>query len=140
MTWRGPICSAASRVRTPWASPTQWIAAVAGSGSHRRLAHAATIIARALGSRRWRSAVRVEGGVEAAPGSGAGAGLDRAVDAVAPEHHVAHTREVASTYDVAVRQRHLGPRGDVTPRLDDAVVAERDTDAGVRSEQAALAQ
>src|SRR4051812_33826314 len=84
--------------------------------------------------------VRVEGAVEAAPGAGARAGLDRTVDAVAPEHHVAHTGEVASPYDVAVRQCHLGPRGDVAPRLDDAVVAERDADAGVGPEQAALAE
>src|SRR4051812_18862332 len=82
----------------------------------------------------------MEGGVEATPRAGARAGLDRAGLAVAPEHHVAHAGQVARLDDLAVRHPDLGAGGHVAAGLDDAVVTERDADAGVGAEQAPLAE
>src|SRR5215217_3986221 len=81
----------------------------------------------------------MERGVETAPRTGAGAGLDGAGLAVADEHHPVDARQLLALHDGTVGQRDERARGDVAAGLDDAVVAEADADAAVRTDQAALA-
>ena len=55
------------------------------------------------------------------------------------EQQAVLARQLARLHDRAVRQRHLGSGGEVEPGLHDAVVAQRDAEAGLRAEQAPLA-
>ena len=78
------------------------------------------------------------------PCAGARHGLDGAGDRVAAEQHAVAAGELERLDDgrllAAAHHGHLGAGGDVAAGLDDAVVAERDADAGVGAEQAALAE
>src|SRR6476469_984977 len=88
------------------------------------------------------SVVRMQGGVQGDPVALPRHRLDRAGGGVAAEQDVARSREVAGLQDplgVAVADEHLRAGRDVAVGLDDAVVAQRDADAGVGAEQAALA-
>ncbi len=78
-------------------------------------------------------------GVEAAPRPGALAGDDGAGLAVADEHHPADARQLLALDDLAIGEGDERAGRDVEPGLDDAVVAEADPDAGVGTEEAALA-
>src|SRR5690606_2759304 len=91
------------------------------------------------------SSVRVEGGVELEAGR-TGEDLDGSGARVAAEQEVVASGELerldhARLTLVAHLTEHgdLGPGRDVQPGLDDAVVPERDAEAGVRPEEAALA-
>src|SRR5438094_230848 len=86
------------------------------------------------------SLVGVQGLVEAGPIAGPRTSFQGTGHAVAPEHHVAHARQLASRDDRSVRQQHLRAGGDIATRLDDAVVTEGDTNTGVGAEQASLAE
>src|SRR5690242_9072262 len=100
-----------------------------------------SISASAVGVMRRRpggSAVRVEGGVEPAPVPRPGQRLERPGHAVAPEEQAGRARQRRRLDDLAAREDDLGARGHVAAGLDDAVVAERDPDAGVRADEAAL--
>src|SRR5688572_12071155 len=83
--------------------------------------------------------VRVQCLVELDAAAGAGYRLQRAGHRVAAQQQTVHSRQFAGLDDAAVRQGQLRAGGDVAAGLDDAVVAERDTDPGVRADQAALA-
>ena len=71
--------------------------------------------------------------------AGARERLDGAGLRVAAEQQAVGAAQLAGLDDVAVGQRDERARRDVEPGLDRAVVAERDADAGVGAEQAALA-
>jgi hypothetical protein len=89
----------------------------------------------------------VQGLVERHADALAAAGLDRPGHRVAQEQHAVHTGQLRGLRRLErplgglrfVDQHDLRSGGDVEARLDDAVVAERDADARVRSEQAARA-
>ena len=85
------------------------------------------------------SVVRVQGRVQLDAGPLAGAGLQGAGDRIPPEEQTVHTRQLAGLHHAAVRQGQFGAGRDVAARLDHAVVAQGDADAGVCAEQAALA-
>ena len=69
--------------------------------------------------------------------------LDAAGERVAPEQEPGRSAQLDRLHDAGCgirdQQGHLGARGHVEARLDDRVVADRDADAGVRSEQGASA-
>src|SRR5688572_4844013 len=90
-------------------------------------------------SRPRRSVVGVQRRVEPSPRARPRHRLDGPGDAVAPVEHPGLPTEVPSLHDRAVGQRDLGAGRDVAPCFDNAPVAQRDPDSGVRSEQAALA-
>jgi len=77
----------------------------------------------------------VEGGVESAPGPGALNHLESAGLRVATEEQIRLTRQVSSLGGFAIGQGDFGARGDVAAGLDNAVVSQRDADAGVRADQ-----
>ena len=82
----------------------------------------------------------MQGGVELDAGARAGADLERAGDGVAQEQQPRH----AGRAPRALTTRPSGSSDlragrDVAAGLDHAVVAERDADAAVRADQAALA-
>src|SRR6478609_3751621 len=96
--------------------------------------------------RRDTASVRVQGGVERDAGAGARDRLDPAGQRVAPEQHAVGAGELAGLDDARgavlvgpADQGHLGAGRQVEARLDDAVVAERDAEAGVRAQQGPLA-
>jgi len=84
------------------------------------------------------SVVRVERGVQLAPGALARPGDHLTGLAVTDEHHAADARQLTGLHD-AVRRHHRRRGGDVETRFDHAVVAEAEADARVRPEQAAFA-
>src|SRR3954447_26661454 len=84
------------------------------------------------------SGVGMQRAVELDALTGARARLDPAVHGVAQVEQARRTGQLVGLDDPAVLQGHLGAGGDVEPGLDHAVVAERDADAGVGPEQAAL--
>src|SRR6202020_2869537 len=69
----------------------------------------------------------------------AGHHLDRAGYRVAPEQQVAAAGELSGLDRIAVGESDFGTRGDVETGFDDAVVAQRDAQPGIRPEQAVLA-
>src|SRR5690606_10326501 len=90
--------------------------------------------------------VRVQRGVELDARAGARDRLDPAREGVAPEEDAGTAREVARLDDERGARvvglpddGHLGPGGDVQAGLDDAVVTERDAEAGVGPEEGAPA-
>src|SRR5947209_20607843 len=98
---------------------------------------------------RWRSATgrpgcwllaRVQRRVEPAPRAAARQALDRARLAVAAKEQVRGARQLAGLDDLPVGHAHAGAGGQVEARLDHAVVAERDAEARVGAQQAALAE
>src|SRR5699024_1920876 len=86
-----------------------------------------------------RSVVGVQRLVERDALTGPVAGLDATGDRVAQEEESAAPGELSRLDDVAGGQAHLRAGGDVEARLDDAVVTKRDADAGLRADEAALA-
>src|SRR5689334_16884679 len=88
---------------------------------------------------RARSVVAVQDVVEAAPDRVVRAGLDGAGDRVAAEEDVRGAAELTGLDDLPVGHGDPGARGDVETGLDDALVAERDADARLGADQAALA-
>jgi putative membrane protein len=93
-------------------------------------------LARPQGRSNLRSVVAVEGGIEAAPGSAAGQGLEGTGEGIAPEQQSVGPGELGRLDDGAIGQGHPGAGGDVRARFDDAVVAEADADAGIRPDEA----
>ena len=108
--------------------------AAAAAGAGRRP------VGRARGRRAASSGVGVQRGVELDAAAVRGRGLDRAGHASCGGTAVARRPDSSAALTTGPSaQRHLGAGRDVEPGLDDAVVAERDADAGVGAEQAALA-
>ena len=88
------------------------------------------------------ASVGVQGGVERDAVAAPRHGLDGAGHRVAAEQHVARAGELGGLDHLgspSPSEGDLGAGGDVAAGLDHAVVAERDADAGVGAEQAALA-
>src|SRR5664279_5553059 len=88
--------------------------------------------------RAYKGLLGVQGLVEAAPGPRTRDGLDPAGEGVAAVEQSGGTGEIARLDHLLTAVGHegqLGAGGQVQPGLDDAVVAERDADAGIRAEQ-----
>src|SRR5690242_10605804 len=81
----------------------------------------------------------MERGIERAPHPLALDRLERAGAGIAPEQQAALARQLARLHGAAVLERDQRPGGDVAAGLDDAVVAERDAEARIGADQAALA-
>src|SRR3712207_2989492 len=126
-----------SRIGTPPRSTTTTAAATTP-----RAATAPTAAARNDGTT-GPALVGVQRGVEGDAVALPRHGLDGTADRVAAEQHVVGAREGGRLHHlglaVEVLDGDLGARGDVAAGLDDAVVAEGDADAGVRADEAALA-
>src|SRR5690606_4975483 len=137
-TWRLPSASATAQVSLTRSGTTQ----VSSAATPATASAASTTTATVPRSTR----LRMERVVERDPGSRARQRLDRPGHRVAAQQQPVAARQLAcGDHGGGGRRRagagedgDLGAGGDVQPGLDDAVVAQRDPDAAVGAQQAAL--